>query len=625
MSHDDGIGKLWSEIGRRNVGRVAVVYAGAAWGLVHMSTVMAEALEIPHWVNRFLVFLLVALAPIVIGFSWVFEFTPEGFKRAAEVEQNAALSGRTARRLDIAIIALIVALAGLYGGERFLPKPEHEVAEGPHAAETATKVPAAEGVSIAVLPFLNLSRDPDQEFFSDGMTEEITSALAKVKGLRVVGRTSAFEFKGQNKDLRAIGQALGTANLLEGSVRKEGNQIRVTAQLIRADNGSHIWTENYDRELKSVFAIQDEISQAIAGALQVPLGLKAGETLVTSQAIAPESYQQYLRAKALFRARGYGQQPITKAVDLLEQVVAREPTYGPAWALLAMAYANAPQEANGYRGGAIEDFRRIADTYHSKAAAAGRRAIELDPRNADVYAGAANVLVFWGSFVEMEDFNRQALKLDPFNPDALHGLSQQLGGLGRIKEAVAMRQQLHLLEPLVPRFNGTTAGLLLVDGQTEAALAVAKAQPSDYVGVQNQIANIYAAMGKYKEAAEAILRSPPGAYAPGVAEAAAKLLLLAPAIAAPKDLPAVPIPEFIYLYVGARERYLEAIFGRLNRDLEAGYRVIPLQLFSNQTAWVRKAAQFKQYVRKAGFVDYWRARGWPDLCHPVGKDDFACE
>ncbi len=192
-------------------------------------------------------------------------------------------------------------------------------------------LPRPAGVSIAVLPFLNLSSDKDQEFFSDGITEEITSALAKVPGLTVIGRTSAFQFKGENKDLRAIGQALGAKNLIEGSVRKAGDQVRITAQLIKAEDGTHLWTESYDRELKDIFTVQEDIATAIAAAMRVPLGLAQGERLVPNRTGDLDAYQQYLHARALFRAR-----KADEAISLLQSVVARDPNYAPAWALLSI-------------------------------------------------------------------------------------------------------------------------------------------------------------------------------------------------------------------------------------------------------------------------------------------------
>jgi TolB-like protein len=620
MSHDDGIGKLWSEIGRRNVGRVALVYAGAAWGLVHMSTVMAEALEIPHWVNRFLVFMLVTLAPIVIGFSWVFEFTPEGFKRAAEVEQNAALSGRTARRLDIAIIVLIVALAGLYGGERFLSKTEHEAVEATLAgAEGAAKSPVGEGVSIAVLPFLNLSGDPGQEFFSDGMTEEITSALAKVKGLQVVGRTSAFEFKGQNKDLHAIGLALRAGHLLEGSVRKVGSRVRITAQLIRADNGTHIWTENYDRELADIFATQDDIARAITSALQVPLGLKTGETLVPSQAIAPESYQQYLVARAMYRAGGRAE--LTSAVGLLEQVVARDPGYAPAWALLAQIYYATPQGTSAYFRGTADEARLVVDAWLPKADMAARRAIQLDPTLADGYVGLGAVQVSRGIFLLGEASFSKALALDPSNPDGLGFYSNMLASVGRLKESLAMKLRLQALETLVPVFIDNTAVVLWLNGQNEAAIAMMKEIPSGRGG--NGPAQIYASLGRYNEAATALRESVSENVAPGMVEEAMRLLRIAPASApSSQTLPFLGSLSWVYLYVGLPNRALEV----RERDVETGRTPVLGQSFfwHPSYAMVRKTERFKAHVRKAGLVDYWRARGWPEFCHPVGADDFEC-
>ena len=167
---------------------------------------------------------------------------------------------------------------------------------------TAAADPAS-AISIAVLPFLNLSGDADQEFFSDGMTEEITSALAMVPDLKVVARTSAFQFKGEKNDMRAVGQALNATHLIEGSVRKVGDRVRITAQLIEAGSGTHLWSENYDRQLSDIFATQEEIARTVVGSLMAPLGLAPGERLVSNRSIDPESYQQYLRARTVYRAR----------------------------------------------------------------------------------------------------------------------------------------------------------------------------------------------------------------------------------------------------------------------------------------------------------------------------------
>src|SRR6185503_9586967 len=201
----------------------------------------------------------------------------------------------------------------------------------------APKGSQANGISIAVLPFANLSGDASQEFFSDGMTEEITSALARIQGLTVLARTSAFEFKGQNRNVRAIGEALNARYLIEGSVRKDGDRVRITAQLVQAESGANMWTENYDRQLTNIFAIQEDVAQAIAGALRVPLGLERGDTLVRSRTGNIDTYEQYLRARVVRRSGD-----IDEAVKLLEAVVARDPGFAPAWSMLAQAYWLAP-------------------------------------------------------------------------------------------------------------------------------------------------------------------------------------------------------------------------------------------------------------------------------------------
>ena len=228
-----------------------------------------------------------------------------------------------------------------------------------------------------MLPFLNLSGDASQEFFSDGMTEEITSALAMVPDLKVVARTSAFQFKGEKNDMRAVGQALNATHLIEGSVRKDGNRVRITAQLIEVGKGTHLWSENYDRQLSDIFATQEEIARTVVGSLMAPLGLAPGERLVSNRTTDAESYQQYLRAKALVRARAERARCDRPAGT---DVVARDPDYAPAWALLAQAYALTPNYHPALRRrdrGVAPRRGRVA----SEAEAAARRAIQLDPNS----------------------------------------------------------------------------------------------------------------------------------------------------------------------------------------------------------------------------------------------------
>jgi TolB-like protein/DNA-binding SARP family transcriptional activator len=473
----------------------------------------------------------------------------------------------------------------------------------------ATVVAAAptSAIALAVLPFANLSNDPEQEFFSDGLTEEITSALSKIPDLSVVARTSAFEFKGQNRNIRTIGDQLGASHLIEGAVRRAGDRVRITVQLIQADNGVHVWNESYDRELTDVFAIQEDIATAIAGALRMPLGLAPGERLVSSRTNNPEAYNQYLRARTVYRTRAPG--AVEAVITILEPVVALDTGYAPAWALLARAY-----------GGTQSD----------KSERAAREAMRLDSRNAMAYAVLAGIQLRVGNFAAAEDLHKQALALDPDDPDVLDMISNRLAFFGHVKEAVRMREKLRTLEPFVPVYNYITAHIMLNNGQNHAAIAILEAAPAGNAGggVGNRLvtlARAYAAEGRFGEAADTLLAIPElGQQSRQSIEEAARLLRSAPTkVSLPGALPAWDGElGFVYAYVGAPDRVLDHTERVAIRGLNppaARY------LWSSEVGPARRTDRFKALVRAARYVDYWRASGWPDHCRPMGADDFVCD
>ena len=599
----DRLTALWRRLKDHRIAQWTVGYVAVAYGIQHAVTLTTEALDWPHAITRVSMILLALGLPLAMVFAWYH-------------------GERTTRRISPGEMSVVsVMLIGISLIFYLFVRPANETV--PAAQLTSAAAPAAaNGISLAVLPFVNLSPDRDQEFFSDGMTEEITAALAKIPNLRVVARTSAFEFKGKNLDVRTVGGQLGATHLIEGSVRRDGNQVRITAQLVKAGDGTHLWTESYDRELKGIFAVQEDIAQAIAASLRVPLGLKQGETLVSNRTGDTESYQNYLRAKALYRARAA--KPLSEPVALLEKVAARDPDYAPAWALLAQAYALAPIYDPASYVGSVTELRRIADTSLAKAETSAQRAIQLDARNADSYTALAVIQGSRGKFLAAEDLFKQALALDPLNPDTLHQYSALIAITGHPRQAVAMREQLRGLEPLVPIFNLGTARVLWASGQSDAAIALASAVSFDNPNRWTSLAMFYTSQGRYRQAADAVRAIPSGTViTPAAAEAAIRLLRAGPSKSASQqtltDLGAL---SFVYLYAGAPERALQWV----ERGVEANYQnaFFSYEIWQASYASARKTERFKKFARVGGLVEYWRAKGWPPQCRPTTGDDFEC-
>jgi adenylate cyclase len=538
------------------------------------------------------------------------------------------------RRAPLAIAAAaLVSLIALFAYREFasVNLPQRVVTERAAGASEAS------AVSIAVLPFLNLSGDPAEEFFSDGMTEEITAALTKVPDLKVVARTSAFEYKGQNRNVQAIGRSLGATHVIEGSVRRDGDRVRITAQLIQADDGLHVWAESYDREFSDVFAIQEDIARSIAGALRIPLDLPQ---LVSSRTGDVGIYEQYLRAKILFNSRASGSHEEVRAV------IARDPGFAPGWALSAELHMAAlatatrgsiPEEPSdemrrslGWapgRQGAIaeEESGRAVAFLLDSAETAAKKAIELDPSLPSGYALLGSIQARRQNWSAAEDLTLRALERDPDNPAGLYEYGLILAGAGRLKDALPIRVQLQTLEPFVPIYNIGNANIMRFAGQSAAGIAIIEAiSPSTTVTYNRNVylATAYAAQGQYARAADTLLLI--RAQVPREAvEDAAQLLRSAPKkVHAPAGLPTFNNElNFVYAHVGAIERVMEYYeYGLRLGNVQGAYR-----LWDPVYAPLRKTDRFKRFVRDVGLVGYWRARGWPGLCRPTSADDFVCD
>ena len=437
---------LLAELKRRNVIRMAGLYLITAWLLVQVAETLLPIFATPGWVLQALV-VLVALGfvPTLI-FSWVFELTPEGLKRDAEVDPESSIAPRTARRMDRLILAGLAGVVVVVAADRYWPStsaPEQAPAVASTASPTAgTAAQGPSGVearSIAVLPFVNMSADPEQEFFSDGLSEEILNLLAQIRDLKVIGRTSSFAFKGRNEDLRTIGHTLGVAHLLEGSVRKAGNDLRITAQLIEVEGGSHLWSQTYDRKLENVFAIQSEIAGAIAEALKLNLVGPGQATPVAQPAASLPAYELFLHARRLIHGRT--RSGIEAARQLLDEALALDPDYAPALAASAQAVLLLNNRISGYGDIPVDQAAAMAQPLLD-------RALALDPNLAEAHAAQGMLFDQQGDSARAEAALARALALNPNLADALHWQAGLLGDAGRLRDQLAVRQRLAEFDPL---------------------------------------------------------------------------------------------------------------------------------------------------------------------------------
>src|SRR4026209_653619 len=314
---------FFTELKRRNVIRAAVLYGGAAWALAQGIAQLGPSLGMPEWGTRWFLVAACIGFPFWLAFAWFYEWTPEGFKREHEVEDHESITHHTGRKLDFAIIGVLSLAVVLLLTDRFVLR---------HGLNQPATVPEH---SIAVLPFVNMSSDPGNEYFSDGLSEELLNLLAKLPELRVIGRTSSFQFKGKNEDLRVIGEKLNVAHVLEGSVRKSGNKVRITAQLIKAADGYHLWSETYDRTLDDIFVVQDDIAGEVVKALK--LTLLDPTPVPRSKPVDSEAYNLALQGRFFFEQRGRNN--LERAVEYFRRSLERDPGYAPAWAGLTQAYA----------------------------------------------------------------------------------------------------------------------------------------------------------------------------------------------------------------------------------------------------------------------------------------------
>ena len=477
--------RFLTELKRRNVLRVAALYATAGWLLVQIATQVLPLFDVPTCTLRVVVIAVVLGFPIALVLAWVYELTPEGLKRENEIV-HSPIARSSGRKLDRWIIGILAAAVALLLANQFVPRKN--------------RVNADLAKAIAVLPLANDTGDPSDEYFSDGLSEELISALAQIKELKVIGRTSSFHFKNTNEESKAIGAALGVGYLLEGSVRRSAGRARIAVNLVHAADGVNAWSQIYDRTLPDIFAVQAEIAQSVANALKVALLGSADKNPDAPPNQNVEAYTAYLQGR--YYEKRYTASDLRKAIDFYETAIRSDPHYALAYAALSKSWwalgditgedvtnanhkarvaaeravAEDPSSAEGHA--ALGQILVSVDGNAKAAEAEYRRAAELAPASAEPKIGLSSVIANFGQIEEAVELLQQAVRLEPLSTNAHFDLARLLTSLGRYDEAVqAARKAIELQ----PAGAGTWEMLALVEakrGDGEAALKAA-AQESD--------------------------------------------------------------------------------------------------------------------------------------------------
>ena len=606
---------LFSELKRRNVLRAGVLYAGATWALAQGLAQLLPLFGDYNWIARWFVIAACIGFPFALAFAWFYEFTPQGLKRESEIAADASIPRSTGRMLDKWIIGVLTIAVVLLLTNAFV---WHKGA-GPGGA---SKTVAISAKSIAVLPFEDLSAGHDHGYFSAGMAEELLNALVKVQGLKVAGRASSFYYGRQNADLRTIGRSLDVANVLEGSVRTQGNAVRISVQLIRTSDGFEVWSQSYDGDLANIFALQERIAGAITGHLQIVLTGSEKARLVPVATTSAEAYADFITAQALVNQRVGDSLP--RAIALLQRATVLDPNFTRAWAKLAIAYAVLPQ----YASAQWKESWRLSDD-------AAHRALALDADDAEAYAALSYNRFSQRRYVAMVEPMQRALQLAPGNSAVNFWAANELSSMGRSRAAEARIDVALADDPANP--------LLLF------YKSIMRWRAGDEAGARATLHRDSTRDSAYADMMRAYLDAGDGDVKQAIVEYGRSVSAHGSKIPQSEQL---SIFRGVYGTPAQRQAALAIVAGYEHDDwapsalLLLGEPARSFGLFETGKSglsdaylnylWTpqpkpRKARQspaFQGFAKRIGMLAYWKQYGWPDLCKPApdkGLDAFACQ
>ncbi|MBT4523200.1 MAG: hypothetical protein HOC23_24630 [Halieaceae bacterium] len=596
---------LFAELKRRNVFRVGIAYLALAWVVIEVTDMAVPALNLPDSLNSIVFYLGIIGFPFALFFAWAFELTPQGLMKSEDVDQDQSVAHSTGRKLDFLVIALLaIAVLFMVWDGYLTPQPQPET-----PPVTEAPAPDINAASIAVLPFSDMSPDKDQAYFSDGISEELLNVLARIEGLHVASRTSAFSYKDSGLDIREIAGELGVAHVLEGSVRKAGNKVRITAQLIDTATDRHLWSDTYDRDLTDIFAVQDEIATAIVEALKETMGLEvAPEISVTADTANMSAYDLYLKGWQYFLARDH----LTEAIAFLEEATRLDPKFTRAFEGLSATYSIMPFYSLNDR-----DYIALANETADKALA-------LDGNLPFMHAiKAGNIASTLGGDVgrAIAGYDR-AIALAPNNATILMWRGLQYLNMGYNDRAMRDFETCVALDPLYTNCISFIGNLQFYGSDIEKGFALeSRARELGFtVGSVLEVDAIYRAYGRpmavlaarnyFGTSSRAIsvwmdaLESPIGGPKPGL-DQIEKL--------ATEQGSSMEEIYGLLITFGAYDRVKANPFADISDIWYPPY------------AEFRRSPHFKQLIRDLGYDAYWRAKGFPLQCRAVGSDDFECD
>jgi len=595
------------ELKRRNVIRVAILYFISSWLLLQLTDVLSSILPVPEWTGSFVfMMLLIGLAPALI-FAWVYEMTPDGLKRESDIDRSQSITPDTGKKMNtVIIVLLLLAITGMVI-DRLIPEAEAPAAVPDAAADASGTSDAA---SIAVLPFADMSEAGDQRFFTDGLSEELLNLLVRVDGLSVASRTSAFAYRGSALSLSDIAGELGVAHVLEGSVRKSGDQIRITAQLIEANTDRHLWSDTFDRKLDDIFAIQDEIGTAIVEALKAELGILEEVTVnVTAVTSNMDAYELYLEARELFLQRS----DLPESIRLFKRAIELDPEFAKAWEGLAAVEI----VADGW-------FLNDGIDHLELALEPANKALELDPGLSLAHAVKAQYLNNKHAKIEsMRSFDT-ALRNDPMNATAHLWRGLLLMEAGYLDEALAALEMCLEIDSGYLNCSHFLAVTYLYAGQPVRAIETYEPTlESNFHSMSGSFVSYYARNGNRALAlvlADIVLgrssapviewirviEDPDGDHAAGYAR-------LQQWERENDSGPGIFYAPLAYLAFGDFEAFVrEPVYAQID-------------MWHPDARGFRRSPYFKELVRLGGSLALWQQRGFPSQCRPLGDDDFECD